>query len=688
MRRFLFIALFLIGLSATMNAQSRRPSGPDSRGGFSLANIMKASKEVPDSLLNDSTKSHSRIDAFHLTRMIGDRYVAPMDTDRINFYNTMIPDSRSLAIGYLANNGSPAQTKIFSERKEARDFIFADAYDYYITTPENAYFYDTKIPYTLVNYETGGGSTNKEDHLSGVLTMNFGKKLNVGADMDYIYSRGYYDSNGNKMLSYRFFASYHSDHYELNAYASNFNFVSHENGGLTNDLYITNPDNFNDGKRVTDSKSYPVRYDKAYNRVRGKQFFLTHRYNVGFHRELEELDSLGNHKQQFVPVSSLIHTFQYEDNFRRFIENDNIIDTCYTHLYGMDATLNDVTTSWSMKNTIALSLREGFQKWAKFGLTGFVNFDKRRFNLPAMVPGLTYPNQEGVGYPTTLDFPTEDVYDEFSTYVGAELSKKQGSILTYDARGELCVVGDDVGEFRGKGNLQTTFPLFGKPAIISAGAIIDNVTPAFYLRHNHSRYFWWDQSLDKIQHFTVEGSVELKSTGTKFSANVTSIQNYVYIGTDGTPKQYGSNLQVITGRIKQDFHVRAFNWENEAAYQVSSDQNIIPLPDLSIYSNMYLKFRLAKVLMVQLGADVRWNTSYYAPYYEPATQQFQNQEELKVGGYPLMNAYINFHLKQARFFIMAYNLSQKFADPKYFSLPHYPLNSMIVKMGISVMFNN
>lgn len=117
MRRFLFIALFLIGLSATMNAQSRRPSGPDSRGGFSLANIMKASKEVPDSLLNDSTKSHSRIDAFHLTRMIGDRYVAPMDTDRINFYNTMIPDSRSLAIGYLANNGSPAQTKIFSERK-------------------------------------------------------------------------------------------------------------------------------------------------------------------------------------------------------------------------------------------------------------------------------------------------------------------------------------------------------------------------------------------------------------------------------------------------------------------------------------------------------------------------------------------------------------------------------------------
>ena len=34
--------------------------------------------------------------------------------------------------------------------------------------------------------------------------MNFGKKINVGGEMDYIYSRGYYNSNGNKLLSYRF----------------------------------------------------------------------------------------------------------------------------------------------------------------------------------------------------------------------------------------------------------------------------------------------------------------------------------------------------------------------------------------------------------------------------------------------------------------------------------------------------
>ena len=103
---------------------------------------------------------------------------------------------------------------------------------------------------------------------------------------------------------------------------------------------------------------------------------------------------------------------------------------------------------------------------------------------------------------------------------------------------------------------------------------------------------------------------------------------------------------------------------------------------------MYLDFKLVKVLSIQLGANLYYNTAYHAPYYEPATQQFQLQKDLKIGGYPLINAYVNFNLKQARFFVMAYNLSQKFVEPNYFSLAHYPLNPMVVKMGIAVTFNN
>ena len=94
------------------------------------------------------------------------------------------------------------------------------------------------------------------------------------------------------------------------------------------------------------------------------------------------------------------------------------------------------------------------------------------------------------------------------------------------------------------------------------------------------------------------------------------------------------------------------------------------------------------MLTIQIGGNLYYHTDYYAPYYEPATQQFLLQDEVKVGNYPLINAYANFHLKQARFFIMAYNLGSKFVKPNYFSLAHYPLDPMTLRMGISVTFNN
>lgn len=709
MKHCLYILLLLIVSAVTVQAQRGargRSEGGGKRGGFSLSNLSSSQKEIPDSLLvvDSAALKSKRLIAYHLTPLLGEAYVAPLDTNRLNFGNTTLVESKSLAIGYLANLGSPAQTKIFSERKEPRDFIFADAYDYYITTPENAYFYNTKIPYTNIMYTSAGGSTNKEEQLKGTMTMNFGKKINVGGDIDYIYGRGHYKDNGDKLLSYRLFGSYQTDRYEMHAYLSNFNFVNYENGGLANDSTINHPDEYFPEGRPSDTKSYDVRYlASAWNRVRGKRYFLTQRYNLGFTRELEETDEEGNPKEVFVPVSSIIHTIDYEDNRRRFISHSNLLDSAYIvkdgdksfpRIYGLGATLNDQTSSWNLKNTIGLSLREGFQDWAKFGLTAFVSLEKRRFKLDPRIEGLDY-GEYGRGPNFSVDnvdlnnLPKEKIYDEFSTYIGAELSKRMGSILTYNARGELCLIGSDVGEFRATGDLQTRFKLFRKEATIKANAYIKNVTPAFYMRHNHSRYFWWDNDqFKKIQQIYVGGEVNLESTGTTLSAGVESIQNYIFFNKMGMPEQHGSNLQVVSARLKQDFRYRAFGWENEICWQMSGDNDVLPLPKFSAYSNMYLAAKVAKVLTVQIGANVYYNTAYYAPYYEPATQQFQVQDEVKVGNYPLINAYVNFHLKQARFFIMAYNLSSKFVEPNYFSLSHYPLNPMVLKMGIAVTFNN
>lgn len=690
MKRSLYL-LILALIPACLLAQTPRGG----KGGFSLSNLSKGSNKVPDSLLiADSTELKSKkVTAYRLTPLLGDAYVAPMDTGILNTANSTLTEGKGLAIGYLANLGSAAQTRIFSERKEARDFIFADAYDYYITTPENARFYDTKTPFTDVMYTTGGSSTNKEEQLVGTLAINFGKKINVGGDFDYIYGRGYYNSNGNKLINYRVFGSYRSDRYELNAYFRGQNYVTHENGGLTNDAVLTNPDDYAEGKKKMMPKDFPVKFTNVFNRIKGKEFFLTHCYNLGFTRELEETDEEGDAKKVFVPVSSIIHTFQYEDMNRQFTTpNSTVLDTLYNQgrPFNYDENLNDLTYYWQMKNTFALSLREGFQNWVKFGLTVFIDLEKRRYQMQDGKRDYSQESNSGLSpfSPPFIQGSSIVTYDELSTFIGAELYKRRGKLLTYNARGELCVVGDDVGEFRANGELQTSFKLFGKDAYIKANAYIKNTTPAFFLRHYHSRYFWWDKDLSNIQQFYAGGEINLASTETHISAGVESIQNYVYSGKNGEPEQHDSNIQVITARLKQDFHFRALGWENELAYQISSDQSVLPLPDLSVYTNLYLKFKLAKVLSVQIGADMHYHTAYYAPYYAAETQQFQVQDEVKVGNYPLINAYVNFHLKQARFFVTAYNLSEKFVSPNYFSLAHYPLNPMMLKMGVAVRFEN
>jgi hypothetical protein len=148
--------------------------------------------------------------------------------------------------------------------------------------------------------------------------------------------------------------------------------------------------------------------------------------------------------------------------------------------------------------------------------------------------------------------------------------------------------------------------------------------------------------------------------------------------------------------LQQNIKLRALHWDNQLAYQKSGDEEIIPLPSFSLYSNLFVEFMIAKVLTVQLGGNVHFFTKYYSPIYDPVTQQFRLQDKesskyeyVETGNYPLINGYINCRLKQVRFFVEFYNVGKSFINkPEYFSLPHYPVNPMIFKFGLSCTFRN
>jgi hypothetical protein len=152
------------------------------------------------------------------------------------------------------------------------------------------------------------------------------------------------------------------------------------------------------------------------------------------------------------------------------------------------------------------------------------------------------------------------------------------------------------------------------------------------------------------------------------------------------PRQFSGNIQVLAANLRQDFHVGKFGLENNLVYQVSSQPGILPLPELTVYENLYYNDLWFKVLSIQVGVNLRFHTAYYAPTYMPATGQFYNQTATKIGNYPMMNAYINMHLKRTRFFIEYYHVNQMFMTGQSFTMPNYPINPANIKLGLSWNF--
>ena len=399
-------------------------------------------------------------------------------------------------------------------------------------------------------------------------------------------------------------------------------------------------------------------------------------------------------KKEFVPVTSFIHTIQF-DNYRRIYQAYNTPSNYYANNYNVQEYLSgdsiyDKTRYYSLKNTFALSLLEGFNKWAKAGLKAFITSDLRHFTLP---------NAAGI-----------DSYNEHNLSIGAQLSKTQGKLLHYDAIAETWLTGSDAGQMKLDVNADLNFKLFGDTLTLSANGFLYRLNPTFYYRHFHSRHAWWDNdNLSKIIHSRIQGILNYQKTRTTLRVEIDEIKNYIYFASSYNTvndnrvnhaiivKQNNGLIHLLTASISQDFTFGPINWENMITYQNSSNKTVLPVPALNIYSNLYLRFKIAHVLRCDFGADVRYFTKYYAPDYVPILGQYAiqtntdtngNDNRIEIGNYPVANVYANFHLKHTRFFIMLSHFNAGTGRKNYFFTPHYPLNQSILRFGLSWNFFN
>ncbi len=394
-------------------------------------------------------------------------------------------------------------------------------------------------------------------------------------------------------------------------------------------------------------------------------------------------------KKEYVPVTSFIHTVEL-NNYSRIYQAYETPESYYANDYEMDEkytgdSIYDKTRHLALRNTFALSLLEGFNKWAKAGVKLFAAHEMRRYVLP-----------EKIGTSS---------WSEHNIYIGGQLSKFQGRTLHYCALAEFGMTGEDAGNLKVDASADLNFKLFGDTVTLQANGFFHRTTPSFYYRHYHSRHYLWDNDgLSKVIHSRIQGMLSWEKTKTKLRVAFDEISNYTYFGlsyqigenynrlnNDVHVRQSGDAISLLTLQLYQDFKFGPFNWENVLTYQKSSAEDVLPVPQLNVYSNLYLRFKIAKVLKCDFGADVRYFTKYYAPDYAPGLGQYAVQEganRVEVGNYPILNVYANFHLKQTRFFVMMSHVNAGSGNKMYFLAPHYPLNDSILRFGLSWNFYN
>lgn len=729
----------------------------------------------------DTTKNKvipKGIYAWTIDRRFGDVIPAEPDTLPHLFMNTTFNSGFYGDYNTTGNNYTARLNRIFIDRSYGEYFTFTEPYSFVNKKPDEFLFMNTLSPYTRIHYDECGDMNNGEDHIDGKFGVNINKQFNVGFDLDYAYARGYYSNQSTSHFNATLFSSYLGDRYQMHFFFNAAHQKAAENGGITNDNYITHPESYTDTYQESE---IPTVLSQNWNRNDHQHIYLTHRYNLGFYRKVKmtdeeikarkfALESQKEHeaekenpemrnrdvrnkdlkkptgrpdgakimgkepmkdslnvaidttrikvngqaaidslnrlqaiqdsidatmKREYVPVTSFIHTLDI-DHYDHIYQAYNTPTDYYQNTYykqgleyGNDS-IYDQAKHTRIKNTLGIALLEGFNKYVKAGLKGFITYDYCTYSMPEM------DNNGNLFW---------EKWKEYDLSIGGQLSKTQGNTLHFNVAAETWVSGADKGDYTLDFSTDLNFPLFGDTVQLAASAYLYKCYPVFFQASYHSKHFWWDEDLDRETRTRIEGTFSYQKTDTKLRVALENIKNYTYYGmsydvtTDGGRKnmtagiyQESDNVRILTAQLNQNFRLGPLNWENIVTYQNSSNKSVLPLPDWNIFSNLYLKFRIAKVLGVELGADATYFSKYYAPDFCPGLNQFAVQKneasKVELGGYPFVDVYANMTLKGVRFFLMMSNVINGGGNHMKFLTPHYPTNGSVLHFGVSWPFFN
>ncbi len=660
-----------------------------------------------------------------------------------NFHDHPIyrEDVNASSLGVI---GAPAQLYNYFRRSEFENAIFYSPYSLYTYTPETLPQFNTKTPYTELAYY-GTLFANKEKEEANIrirTTQNITPELNILLEYHRYGGRGMLRNENTDNRTAVIAANYTGKKYLMHTGFIYDRIERNENGGIVDTKWIRDT--------TVDSREIEVYLNDASNKLKRNTVFLDQTYRIPFtfldkeYREQKKEERQQKKAAKLMKIrrdsimatgdSSAIAALAEEIRLDSIamVRTDSLAAVkadSLAKIAAADTTMtetpdeNDITTAFIghsseysvFRKTYTDNISDGLGKQF-FNDRFYINPNKSMDSLRVM----KFENRAFIrlqpwkddAIVSKLDVGIGDKlvnYYSFSPidYIKGSSNVLQNSVYLYagaqgryeqyfewDAFGKYNFLGYEINDFTINGNLTAKIYPFRKartsPIEFNAHFETNLKEPDYYQQHLFTNHYKWNNNFGKISTTKVEAGLSIPRWKLDASFGYALLNNNIYYDTLGIARQHGKPMSVITASLRKDFQLWKFHFDHRALLQFSSDSEVMPLPLLALNLRYYFEFDVVKNAMsMQIGANGRFTTKWYAPAYNPVLGVFHNQNKEEFGNSPVIDLFVNVQWKRVSVFVKAMNMNMGWPLDKadYFTAAGYIGPQRAIKIGVTWPFH-
>jgi hypothetical protein len=610
--------------------------------------------------------------------------VFPIDTGIVNFENYSLlyqPNDPKISLGHM---GLDARDLLFTPSKTVGFDVGLHTLDIYEINPEDINYYKARVPYTVLTLYTGGLS---EQYFKVVHTQNIKPNWNVGFNLNFLGSQGYYATQeitqNVSNINFALFTWYESKNkrYNLLANTTINNLKAPETGSISDE------DIFTTSQPLLDKATLAVRLPNTYENWHDNGIYIKQFYYIG------RMDSVirkgSSDSSRVLPTQRVAYTLNYNVRKYEFLQNDNDTAHVFPDYYYSSNRSRDSLTVTHLQNDFSYSFtfRPKNAKVFKNEVKLDVGLTQDIYSYTQFVSDSTI-NQAGAQV-VHADKVQSNSFQDIT--LKGKLSYQLNDHAAFQADVSQIAAGRDFGDFLYDFKLMLAG---GKKAgKIILDAYTQSTTPPLVYTDWISNHYIWHNNFANQKTNSASFTYINQPLQFNLKAEYFLITDYLYFasepnGIDATPQQLNHDINLLKVTLSKNVAWRRWHFDNMLIYQKTDYQDVLRTPELYTYSSLYYSKLLFGVLNSNIGIDVRYNTPFVAPSYAVGLGEFYNGPNITFASYPKATVFMKATLYRTNLFVMYDYADQGLFQKGYYTVNRYPMEDAQLKFGVSWTFYN